>query len=46
LLSSSYRSQISDLRQPAKIKYIPSLAFVAAHARPLIDRPLKPLSKN
>jgi hypothetical protein len=38
--------QMSDLGQPVRIKYIPSLAFVATCVRPLIDRPLKPLGKN
>jgi hypothetical protein len=34
--------QMSDLGQPVRIKYIPTLAFVATHARRLIGRPLKP----
>jgi hypothetical protein len=38
--------QMSDLGQPVRIKYIPTLAFVATHARPPIDRPLKPPGKN
>jgi hypothetical protein len=37
---------MSDLGQPVRIKYIPSLAFVATRARPPADRPLKPLGKN
>jgi hypothetical protein len=38
--------QMSDLGQPVRTKYIPSLAFVATYARPLRDRPLKPPGKN
>jgi hypothetical protein len=38
--------QMADLGQPVRIKYIPSLAFVATHARPPTDRPLKPPGKN
>jgi hypothetical protein len=37
---------MSDLGQPVRIKYIPSLAFVATRARPPADRPLKPPGKN
>ncbi|KAF5852288.1 hypothetical protein GGP41_001014 [Bipolaris sorokiniana] len=33
--------QMSDLRQPMRIKYIPSLAFVIAHKRPKTRQPLK-----
>jgi hypothetical protein len=38
--------QLSDLGQPVRIKYIPSLAFVATRARPQTDKPLKPPGKN
>lgn len=38
--------QMSDLGRPVRIKYIPSLAFVATRARPPTDRPLKPPGKN
>jgi hypothetical protein len=38
--------QMADLGQPVRIKYIPSLTFVATRARPPTDRPLKPPGKN
>jgi hypothetical protein len=38
--------QMSDLGQPVRIKHIPSLAFVATHARSPTDRPHKPPGKN
>ncbi|KAF2679035.1 hypothetical protein K458DRAFT_284234, partial [Lentithecium fluviatile CBS 122367] len=38
--------QMSDLRQPVRIKFIPFLAFVATRQRPTTNRPLKPLGKN
>lgn len=37
---------MSDLGQPVRIKYIPTLAFVATRARPPKDRPLKTPGKN
>ena len=38
--------QMSDLRQPVRIKHIPSLAFVIARKRLRTHRPLKPPGKN
>ncbi|KAF2869017.1 hypothetical protein BDV95DRAFT_453793, partial [Massariosphaeria phaeospora] len=38
--------QMSDLGQPVRIKFIPSLAFVATRQRPATQRPLKPPGKN
>lgn len=38
--------QMSDLGQPVRIKYIPSLAFSIARYRALVSRPKKPLGKN
>jgi hypothetical protein len=38
--------QMSDLGQPLRMKYIPSIAFSATRHRPTQDRPLKPLGKN
>jgi hypothetical protein len=38
--------QMSDLGQPVRIKFIPSLAFVATRQRPAADRPPKPPGKN
>ena len=37
---------MSDLGRPVRIKYIPSLAFVATRGRPATDRPPKPPGKN
>ncbi|KAF7450302.1 DDE-domain-containing protein [Pyrenophora tritici-repentis] len=37
---------MSGLGQPVRIKYILSLAFIAARTRPPTDRPLKPPGKN
>jgi hypothetical protein len=37
---------MSDIGQPVRIKFIPSLAFVATRHRPEPDRPLKPPGKN
>ncbi|KAL6174359.1 hypothetical protein ACJQWK_00490 [Exserohilum turcicum] len=37
---------MSDLGRPVRIKYIPSLAFVATRSRPVTDRPSKPPGKN
>ncbi|KAL7780673.1 hypothetical protein CFE70_010716 [Pyrenophora teres f. teres 0-1] len=38
--------QMLDLGRPVRIKYIPSLAFVATCGRPATDRPSKPPGKN
>jgi len=38
--------QMSDLRQPVRIKYIPQLAFGVTHQQPTTDRPPKPPGKN
>jgi hypothetical protein len=37
---------ISNLRQPVRIKYIPSLAFSLARRRSTMDKPIKPPGKN
>ena len=34
--------QMSDLEQPIRIKFIPSIAFSVTRQRPTTDRPLKP----
>jgi hypothetical protein len=39
-------SQISDLGRHVRIKYIPSLAFVATRGQPAKDKPPKPPGKN
>ena len=38
--------QIFDLKQPVRIKYIPSIAFNATRQRPAADRPPKPPGRN
>jgi len=38
--------QMSDLGQPVRIKFIPSLAFSVTHQRRPPDRPLKPPGRN
>jgi hypothetical protein len=38
--------QMSDLRQPIRIKFIPSIAFSITRQRPTTDKPLKPPGKN
>jgi len=38
--------QMSDLGQPVRIKYIPSIAFLATRHRSIEERPLKPPGKN
>ncbi len=38
--------QISDLGQPIRIKFIPSIAFSVTRQRPKADRPLKPPGRN
>jgi hypothetical protein len=38
--------QMSDLGQPVRIKYIPSIAFLATRHRSIQDRPPKPPGKN
>ena len=44
----SFLLLMSDLGQPVRIKYIPSLAFTLAGQRSNVttDNPIKPLSKN
>jgi hypothetical protein len=37
-----YLLQMSDLGQPIRMKFIPSLAFSVTRHRPTTDRPLKP----
>jgi hypothetical protein len=37
---------MSDLGQPIRIKFIPSIAFSVTRKRPKADRPLKPPGKN
>ena len=38
--------QMSHLRQPVRMKYIPSIAFLATRNRPMQERPCKPPGKN
>jgi hypothetical protein len=38
--------QMSNLGQPVRIKYIPSIAFLATRNRSIEDRPRKPPGKN
>ena len=38
--------QMSDFEQPVRIRFVPSLAFVVTHQRPLSHRPLKPSGRN
>ena len=38
--------QMSDLGQPVRIKFIPSIAFNVTRQRPAADRPLKPPGRN
>jgi hypothetical protein len=38
--------QMSDLGQPTRMKFIPSIAFSVTRKRPMADRPLKPLGRN
>jgi len=38
--------QMSDLGQPIRIKFIPSIAFNVTRQRPAADRPLKPPGRN
>jgi hypothetical protein len=37
---------MSNLGQPIRIKFIPSIAFSVTRQRPTTNRPLKPLGKN
>jgi hypothetical protein len=37
----SFLLQMSDLGQPVRMKYIPSIAFSATRQRPTTERPLK-----
>lgn len=37
---------MSDLRQPIRLKFIPSLAFSVTRHRPTTNRPLKPPGRN
>jgi hypothetical protein len=41
-----YLLQMSDSGQPIRMKFIPSIAFIATRKRPLAERPLKPPGKN
>lgn len=41
-----YLLQLTNLRQPVRIKYIPLLAFCIASQRPITRRPPKPLHKD
>ncbi|KAF2427769.1 hypothetical protein EJ08DRAFT_615507, partial [Tothia fuscella] len=41
-----FLSQMANLGQHVRIKYIPLIAFSATRQRPLSDRPPKPLGKN
>src|SRR5271155_2860503 len=41
-----YLLQMSDLGQPIRMKFIPSIAFIATCKRPIVDRPHKPLGRN
>jgi hypothetical protein len=41
-----YLLQMSDLGQPIRMKFIPSIAFSATRHRPTTDRPLKPPGRN
>lgn len=38
--------QMSDIGQSVRIKFIPSIAFIATRKRAMADRPLKPPGKN
>lgn len=38
--------QMSNVGQPVRIKYIPSIAFLATRHRPIQDRPSKPPGRN
>ncbi|KAF8859121.1 hypothetical protein BDZ45DRAFT_621553, partial [Acephala macrosclerotiorum] len=41
-----YLLQMSDLGQPIRMKFIPSIAFRVTRHRPSMDRPLKPPGRN
>jgi len=41
-----YLLQMSDLGQPVRIKFIPSIAFSVTRQRPTKDRPVKPPGRN
>jgi hypothetical protein len=41
-----YLLQMSDLGQPIRMKFIPSIAFSVTRHRPTTDRPLKPPGRN
>ena|SRR5450432_1933498 len=41
-----YLLQMSDLRQPIRIKFIPFIAFRVTCHRPTTNRPFKPPSRN
>lgn len=41
-----YLLQISDLGQPVRVNFIPSIAFSVTRQRPSKDRPLKPPRRN
>jgi hypothetical protein len=41
-----YLLQMTHIRQPVKMKYMPAIAFCATRQQPVPDRPHKPLDKN
>jgi hypothetical protein len=41
-----YLLQMSNLGQPVRMKFIPSIAFRVTRHRPTTDRPLKPPGRN
>jgi hypothetical protein len=38
--------QMSNLRQPIRMKFVPSIAFSVTRQRPAVERPLKAPGKN
>jgi hypothetical protein len=38
--------QMSELGQPVRMKFVPSIAFSVTRQRPAADRPLKPPGRN
>jgi hypothetical protein len=46
MLSLSILLQMSDLGQPIRMEFIPSIAFRVTCNRPTTDRPLKPPGRN
>jgi hypothetical protein len=41
-----YLLQMSDLGQPIRLKFIPSIAFSVTRQRPAADKPLNPPGRN